>query len=103
MGDLPEQLANADLDSQFLPQFPHEALLERFALLALATGKFPQTAEMRIRVALCDQHLSVAENQAGGDVNDLSRVEGRGSRARGSSVRLSTLDSRPRFHRPTLL
>ena len=58
-------LSHAHLDSQFLPQLAFEALLESLASLAFATREFPQTAKVRLCVALSNQELAIAEDDAG--------------------------------------
>jgi len=54
-------------------QFPGETLFKRFASLAFASREFPQSAQMRIRLALRDKELSVAEEETCADVNCLHR------------------------------
>ena len=66
-----------NFDSQFFAQFPGQAGFKGFVGLALATGEFPQSAQVRIGVALGDQQLAVSENQAGGDVDDLHSISAR--------------------------
>jgi hypothetical protein len=46
-------------------------LFESLARFALAARKFPESAQVRIRMALRDQEFAVAEDQAGGNVNRL--------------------------------
>jgi hypothetical protein len=45
-------------------------LFKGFIRFALAAGKFPQAAEMRLGVTLGDEQFATAENQGGGDIND---------------------------------
>ena len=71
MLDRIEQFSNHDLDAQFFTKLAPEALLEGFARFAFATGEFPQAAEMRGGVALGDEQLTGAEDEAGADFNDL--------------------------------
>ena len=60
-----KQSAHAHLDAQLLLQFTNEASFEGFAGFALATGKFPQTTEMRIGMASGDKKLARSEDEAG--------------------------------------
>ena len=69
-----EQLADNDIHTEFFAKFAGETLLKGFSCLAFASGKFPQPAEMRIRMALCDEEFAGAEDEAGADFNDSRRV-----------------------------
>ncbi len=69
MGDLGEEFADGNVHSQFLADFPDEALLEGFTRLTLAAGEFPATAQMRRGVALGDQEAAVAKNKRGADLD----------------------------------
>jgi len=77
-----EQYTDADFNAKFLAQFALQAFLEGFARLAFATGEFPQAAQMVARMSLSDEQLAGTEDQAGGNFNCSSRVEGGGSNAR---------------------
>jgi hypothetical protein len=46
-------------------------LLEGFTWLAFTAGKFPQPAEMRLRVALRDEEFAAIEDERGADFNAL--------------------------------
>ncbi len=67
MGDDLKQFANLHVHSKFLTQLADEALLESFIRIAFATGKFPQPAEMRPCVTLCDEKFTGTEDQTGAD------------------------------------
>ena len=69
MSHIIEQHADFHLNSQFLVQLPSHAFFKRFALLALATGEFPQAAEVIARQTPGYQQPPVAENQAGRNFN----------------------------------
>ena len=47
VGDGFKKFADGDFHAEFLADFAHQALFKGFARFALATGKFPQSAEMR--------------------------------------------------------
>ena len=91
-----KQAANQHGHSEFLLQFPNQTLLEALARFAFAAGKFPQPAQVGIGVALGDKKLAGAKEKTGADLDD-------GASARHGVTRLSTLDFRLPFHRPTLL
>src|SRR5689334_11537998 len=55
------------LHAQFFFEFPAQTVLETLARFNLATGKFPQAAEMSVRIALGNEQLAVTKNQGGGD------------------------------------
>ncbi len=103
VGDGFKKFADGDLHAEFLADFARQALLEGFARFALATGEFPQPAEMGIGVAPGDEQFAAAKNQGGGNFRDAFGIGCRGSGVRRSGVRLSSLDFRLPFHRPTLL
>src|SRR6476619_6333270 len=44
-----------------------KAVLETLARFELAAGKFPQAAQMCVRIALGNEQLAVTKNQGGGD------------------------------------
>ena len=44
--------------TQFLPQFPLQCMIHRFARFELATRKFPQAALVRVRMPQAEQYLS---------------------------------------------
>ena len=67
VGDGLKEFADGDFHAEFLADFADEALLEGFARLAFAAGKFPQPAEMRLGVAPGDEQFAVAENEGGGN------------------------------------
>jgi hypothetical protein len=48
VGDFLKQFADGNFHAEFLADFADEALLEGFVRLALAAGKFPQSAEVRL-------------------------------------------------------
>ena len=57
-----------DDDSQFLLQFPDQALLRLLAGFHFAAGKFPEAGHRLARRPLCDQHAAVGVDEgAGGD------------------------------------
>jgi hypothetical protein len=60
-----DEFKHLNLATKFLAQFAAEALLEGFARFTFATRKFPEPAEVRIRVALGDEQFAVSEDQAG--------------------------------------
>ena len=63
------EFAHANVDAQFLAQFAHKARLERLVPLALAAGKLPQPAQMRISVPLRDEQFAIAKNKPGADLD----------------------------------
>jgi hypothetical protein len=65
-----QHFSHLHFNAQLLAQFANETLLEGFAPLAFATGKFPQPAEVRPRVPLRDEEFAPAKNKAGRDFND---------------------------------
>jgi len=69
VGNFFKQIADSNLDAQFLSNLADEALFKSFARLALATGKLPQPALMRVWVALRYQQRAAAKNQCGTDFN----------------------------------
>ena len=68
-----EQFADGNLHAQLLADLADEAFLKRFARLALAAGEFPQSAQVRLGMALGDEELAVAEDERGADFNDMMR------------------------------
>ena len=60
-----------NFQAKFFADFPDKTLLEGFIRLAFAAGKFPKSAEVRIRVALGDEQFAVAEDERGADFNDI--------------------------------
>ena len=67
MGDFFQQSANGNFHAQLLADFADEALLKVFVRLALAAGKFPQAAEVRMGVAPGDEEFSAAKDERGTD------------------------------------
>jgi len=98
-----KKFADGDFHAEFLADFTHQALLEGFVRFALATGKFPQAAEMRIGMAPGYEQFAAAENQGAETSRDVSRagIEGRAPEAVAFDSRPSTFDCR--FTGPTLL
>ena len=76
-----EQRANFNFDAKFLVKLTRKALLEGFAGFAFAAGEFPQSAKVRVGMALSDEQFARAKNETGADFDGLSRVERRGSMA----------------------
>src|SRR5438552_3842599 len=76
MRDTLDELSDRHLDSKFFPQFPLQALLKSLVRLAFATWELPSTTKMGISLALCDQKLASAKNQAGRNVNDMHGSSG---------------------------
>ena len=70
MGERFHQAADFRLDAQFLGQFAMQALLEGFARLAFPAGKFPQAAQVRLRLPLGDEQLALAKDQARRHLDD---------------------------------
>lgn len=66
-----EQFTNDDFHAEFLAQLAPETLLEGFTGLAFAAGKFPQPPEMRGGVALGDEQLAGAKDEARADFDDF--------------------------------
>ncbi len=52
VGDFFKQFTDLDFNAKFFAQFADKALLEGFARFALAAGKFPKPAEVRVRRAV---------------------------------------------------
>ena len=71
MVDFLEQFTDGNFHAEFLADFPDKTLLEGFARLAFAAGKFPKTAQMGIRVPLSDEQFAVAEDERSADLNQL--------------------------------
>ena len=69
-----QQFPNRHFNAQFFPQFAREALLKSFRRMTLAAGKFPQSAEMILRTPLRDKEQTVAEDQAGGNFDQIGYV-----------------------------
>jgi len=65
-----EQLTHLNLNPQFLPDFPGQALFKGFFSFALAARKLPKSAEVCARVTLGDKQFAAAENQGGSNVDD---------------------------------
>jgi hypothetical protein len=74
VGDGFKKFADGDFHAEFLADFAHQALLEGFVRFALAAGKFPQAAEMRLGVTLGDEQFAIAKYQGGGDIRDVTRI-----------------------------
>ena len=72
MGYVFEQRTDFNLNTQFLVKFAGEATVEGFARFALATGEFPQAAEMSISVTLGDEEFAGTEDQASADFDDIA-------------------------------
>ncbi len=69
VGDFFKQSANGNLHTELLADFADEALLIGFMRLALAAGKFPQTAEVRMGVAPGNEKFTAAKDERGADFN----------------------------------
>lgn len=67
MSDGIEKSPDRDFHPQFLPQLADETFLKSFSRLTFAAGEFPQTAQVRIGVALGDEELAGPEDEAGAD------------------------------------
>lgn len=72
VGDFFDLAANGDLDAEFFAEFANEAMFEDFVGLDFAAGEFPEEAEVIAGAALGDEELAGAENEAGGDIDDVS-------------------------------
>ena len=72
VADFLEEFADGNFHAEFLADFADEALLEGLARLAFAAGKFPQPAEMRLRVALRDEQFAAVEDERGADCDDVT-------------------------------
>ena len=70
--DFFKQFADGNVHAEFLADFADEALLESFAGLAFAAGKFPKSAEVRLRVALGDEQSAVMEDERGADFDGFT-------------------------------
>ena len=70
MGNFLEELADGNLHAQFFADLPNQALLEGFPGLALAAGKFPAPAQVRVRMPLGDEQSAAAKNEGGAHFND---------------------------------
>ena len=64
---------NLNLDAQFFLQLAAQAFLKAFLRLPFATGEFPKTAQMSVGMALGDEELAVAKNQASSDLDGGTR------------------------------
>ena len=69
MGQLLRHLMHLHFNAQFLGQFAPETLLETFARLQFAAGKFPQAAQVGLRQPPGDEQLPASKNQARRHVN----------------------------------
>ena len=72
MGDFLKRLAKSNLNAQFLAKFPNEATLKRLALLAFASGEFPQARQVTAFEALGDEKFLLVKDQSGSDVDRLN-------------------------------
>ena len=57
-----DEIADSDLDSQFLFEFAQETVLERLVQFALPTRELPQSGQMPAGRALRDQQASVTKD-----------------------------------------
>ena len=64
-----KQATDFDFNVEFLAQFADEALLESFARLEFAAGKFPESAEVRAGMAPGDEKFAAMEDERGADFN----------------------------------
>ena len=71
MRDFLAEFVNGDFDSQLLAQLAAQTLFKRLAFMPFAAGKFPQAAEVRVGVALCDEEFAGAEDQSRRDFDEL--------------------------------
>lgn len=74
VSDAVKQLLHHDIYAKFFQKFADEALLKRLSNLALAAGKFPQSAKVRVRVTLRNKQFSGTEDESRADFNNPSRV-----------------------------
>src|SRR5688572_30669380 len=72
VGDFFDLFSDRDLDAEFFAEFADEAVLEGFVRLDLTTREFPEEAEVIVRSALGDEKFAGAEDEAGGDIDDLA-------------------------------
>ena len=72
MSEVFNEFADGDLDGEFFANFADEALLEGFARLDFAAGKFPEIREVVVGTALGDEKFAVVKNEGGGDVDRLA-------------------------------
>ena len=75
VGDFFDLGADGDFDAEFFAEFAREAVLESFTGLKFAAGEFPEAAEVIAGAALGDEELAVAEDEAGGDVDDFGHTQ----------------------------
>jgi hypothetical protein len=66
-----DELANRDLDAEFLVQFTRQALLKALTGLSFTAREFPKPAQMGVSVPLSYEEFSFTEDQAGRDFNDF--------------------------------
>ncbi len=62
-------LEHLHFNAQFLLEFALERLLEGFAGFEFAARKFPQPAQVRLRVALGNEEFALVEYQSGGNID----------------------------------
>ena len=67
-----KQFADGNFHAQLLADFADEAAFKSFAGFALAAGKFPKSAEMRVGVTLRDEQFAVVKNERGGYFDDVA-------------------------------
>jgi hypothetical protein len=73
MGDGVDEVADLDLEAEFLVQFAAKTFLETLARISFAAGKFPKAAQVRLRQSLGDEEFSLPKNQTGGNFNQHER------------------------------
>jgi hypothetical protein len=71
VGDFFDLAADGDFDAEFFAEFAGEAVFEGFTRLEFAAGEFPEATEVIAGAALGDEKLAGAEDEAGGDIDDL--------------------------------
>ena len=74
VADFLKQMADGNLDPKFFVNFTDQTLFKGFSGFTLASGKFPQPAQMGIRAPLGDQQFAAAENECGADLDGFQAI-----------------------------
>lgn len=65
-----------DLDAKLFPQLPSQTIFQSLARLTLAAGKLPESSQVGVWFASCDQIPAILHNEAGGDLGDAGLATG---------------------------
>src|SRR4051794_34725427 len=70
LGQTFHQLADCDLDAQFLPKLANQAGFKTLVRLAFAARKFPEPAEVGVVVTFGDEELFPTKDNPGGNLDN---------------------------------